>query len=138
MPPYIDVFGNSMVEEATARLKELYAEWERDLEPETCQIRKSQRPINMEVAFAARVESRFPLALIESHKLEVDDGKYPYELINLSEKIDGILEVKLTTKPPIREFPVDKKMVDKSGSIVVWERPDEKPEWQTYYASSDK
>ena len=137
MPPFIDAYGNSQVKEATERLLELYAEWERDLEPETCQIRKSQRPINMQVAFAARTESRFPLALVDTHKLEVDDGKYPFELINLSEKIDGSIDVKLTTKPPIRDFPVDKKMIDKTGSIVVWERPMEKPEWGIYYASID-
>lgn len=137
MPPFIDKYGNSMVEESTARLLELYAEWERDLEPETCQIRKSQRPINMEVAFAARSESRFPLALVDSHKLEIADGKYPYELIDLSERVDGTIEAKLTTKPPIREFPVDKKMVDKSGSIVVWERPGDNPTWGTFYISVD-
>lgn len=137
MRPYIDEFGNSLVEEATARLLELYAEWERDLEPETCQLRKSQRPINMQVAFAARQESRFPLQLVQSHKLEVDDGKYPYELIDLEKNNKGEIVAKRTTKPPITQFPVDKKMTDKTGSIVVWERPDKDFEWETYYASVD-
>jgi hypothetical protein len=137
MPPYIDEFGNSLVEEATARLEQLYEEWERDLEPDVCQIRKSQRPINMQVAFAARSESRFPLALVQSHKLDVDDNKYPYELIELEKDNQNTIVATRTNKPPILEFPVDKKMIDKSGSIVVWERPDENPEWGTYYASID-
>lgn len=137
MPPFIDEFGNSLVEQAVERLTELYAEWDRDLDPEIAQIRKSQRPMNMEVAFAARSESRFPLALISSHKLEVDDGKYGYELIELEEDVKGEIVAKRTTKPPISEFPVDKKAIDKRGSIVVWERPDENSEWGTYYASVD-
>jgi hypothetical protein len=137
MLPYIDEFGNSLVEEAVTRLQELYDEWDRDLEPEIAQIRKSQRPMNMQIAFAARAESRFPLALVQSHKLEVDDGKYPYELIELERDIKGDIVANNTKKPPISEFPVDKKMTDKSGSIVVYERPDENPSWGTYYGSID-
>ena len=137
MPPFIDDFGNSMVEEAVARLEELYAKWEKDLDPDVCQIRKSQRPMNMEVAFSARGESRFPLALVNSHKLNVDDGRFGYELINLEEDVEGKIIPKRTTKSPILEFPVNKKLTDKRGSIVVWERPMESPEWGTYYASVD-
>lgn len=137
MPPFIDEFGNSLVDEAVTRLKELYDEWDRTLDPEIAQIRKSQRPMNMEVAFAARSESRFPLPLVQSHKNEVDDGKYPYELIDLQRDHEGKIVANRTTKPPIRDFPVDKKMTDKTGSIVVYERPDDNPEWGTYYASVD-
>jgi len=137
MPPFIDKFGNSMVVEASKRLLELYDEWERDLDPEICQIRKSQRPINMEVAFAARTESKFPTALVGSHKLEIDDGKYPYELIDLQRDISGKIVPTLTTKPPILQFPIDKQATDKTGSIQVWERPIENNEWGTYYGSVD-
>lgn len=137
MPPYIDEFGNSLVEEATARLLELYEQWEKDLKPEICQIRKSQRPINMEVAFAARSESRFPLHLVQSYKNDVDDGKWPYELLSFERDVSSNIIVNRTTKPPISEFPVDPKMSDKTGSVVVWERPPEKPEWGLYYASID-
>ena len=137
MPPFIDDYGNSLVDQAVNRLDELYAEWERDLDPDVCQIRKSQRPKNMEVAFSARGESRFPLALVNSHKLDIDDGKYGYELIELEEDIKGDIIPKRTTKSPILEFPVDKKLTDKRGSIVVWDRPDDNAEWGTYYASVD-
>jgi len=137
MPPFIDQYGNSMVEEAIARLTELYAEWERDLDPEICQIRKSQRPMNMEIAFAARADSRFPLSLVNSHKLDIDDGKYGFELIDLDRDSKGDIIAKSTKKPPIYEFPINKKATDKSGTIVIYERPDENPEWGTYYASVD-
>lgn len=137
MPPFIDEYGNSLVEEATTRLKELYDEWDRDLEPGIAQLRKSQRPMNMEIAFAARTESRFPLALVEHQKLKIFDGEYPYETVELFETPENKVDFKLTKKPPIREFPVDKKMEDKSGSIVVFERPDENSKWMTYFASVD-
>jgi len=137
MPPYIDEYGNSLVDEATARLKELYEEWERDLEPGIAQLRKSQRPMNMEIAFAARTESKFPLALVEHQKLKIFDGEYPYETVELFETPENKVDFKLTKKPPIREFPVDKKMEDKSGSIVVWEKPDPNARWLTYFASVD-
>lgn len=138
MPPFIDQYGNSLVAEAKERLEELYKEWERDLEPNIAQIRKSQRPINMEVAFAARSESRFPLHLVENQKLNIHDGLHPYELVELHENSDNKIEARLTKKPPILEFPVDKKREDKSGSIQVWERPDDdNPKWGTYYGSID-
>jgi hypothetical protein len=137
MPPFIDEFGNSMVDEAIKRLDELYEQWERDLDPDVCQIRKSQRPKNMEIAFSARGESRFPLALVNSNKIDIEDGMYPYELIDLEKNTKDEIVVNTTTKPPIMQFPVDKKATDKTGSIVVYERPNEKPEWGTYYASVD-
>lgn len=137
MPPFIDEYGNSMVEEALTRLKELYEQWERDLDPDVCQIRKSQRPINMEVAFSARGESRFPLALVSSNRIDIEDGRYPYELIDLERNTKDEIVAKTTNKPPILEFPVNKKATDKKGTIVVYERPDENPEWGTYYASVD-
>lgn len=137
MPPYIDKYGNSLVEQALERLKELYDQWERDLDTDVCQIRKSQRPINMEVAFSTRGDSRFPLALVNSHQLDLDDGQYPRELIELERDKEGKIIAKTSIKPPIREFPVDKKMVDKSSCLIVYERPDENPEWHTYYASID-
>ena len=137
MPPYIDEYGNSLVAEAVKRLEELYEEWERDLEPETCQIRKSQRPINMQVAFAARSESRFPLALVESHKLELQDGKTPSEFVDLEEDVSGKILIIPSKKTPIREFPVDKKRLDKTGIIEMWERPNPDLPWGSYYGSID-
>lgn len=137
MPPFIDDFGNSLVDKAVARLKELYAEWEQNLAPDVCQIRKSQKPINMEVAFATRGESKFPTALVKSHKFQISEGAYPHELVKLERDVNGKIQIKNTTKSPILEFPVDKKALDKTGSIVMWERPIENPEFGTYYASVD-
>jgi hypothetical protein len=38
---------------------------------------------------------------------------------------------------PINEFPISKKTEDKSGCLVVWERPKKDPTFGMYYASID-
>ena len=46
--------------------------------------------------------------------------------------------VKKSNKQPIKQFPVNKKTEDKTGCLVVWERPNkEKPDFGSYYASID-
>ena len=49
----------------------------------------------------------------------------------------GQLRAKKVSKPPISTFPIKLNMEDKTGSIVVWERPDENPEFGLYLASID-
>lgn len=137
MPPYIDKAGNSQVEEALASLEAKFEKWKKDLSPERYQIRISQHPRNIKEGFAHREESKFPLSLVAHQKREIEEKMYPYELIDLSEDFAGTLVIKKTTKPPISDFPVKPNMEDKTGSIVVWERPDEKPEHGVYYASID-
>ncbi len=137
MPPYIDQYGNSKVEEALASLNKTYAEWEKILPPDTYQLRVSQRPRNIAEAFAYREESKFPMNLVSMQKRAIEEKEYPYELIDLSYLPDLSIQIKKTSKPPINKFPINPKMEDKSGSIVVWERPDKGAPWGTYYASVD-
>jgi len=140
MHPYIDKFGNSMPIEAEAAIDKMRAVWKKTLSPERYRLRISQHPKNIEEAFAYREESIFPLHLVDKQERNIEEGDYPYELIELSftDETEKIIKVKKTTKPPITSFPVDKKMEDKTGSIVVWERPDEgEIPWGTYYGSID-
>jgi hypothetical protein len=137
MPPHIDEFGNSQVEKALAALDKMFAKWKKELRPELYQLRISQHPRNIKEAFAFREESIFPQNLISDQEREITDGGYPYETVDLQEKPDGSLRVKKVSKPPITDFPVKKNAEDKTGSIVVWERPDKDPEFGTYYASID-
>src|SRR5690606_28772952 len=65
MPPYIDEFGNSLVEQAREALDKKYEEWKKKLRPDIYQLRVSQRPRTLEEAFAYREESKFPLHLVE-------------------------------------------------------------------------
>ena len=137
MPPYIDKYGNSLVEQALEALNEKFEKWKKDLTPEKYQLRISQHPRNIAEAFAYRKVSTFPLNLVAAQKRRIEEKEYPYEFIDLSRGVDGKLEPKLTNKLPIMEFPIGTKTVDKTGTIVVWERPDPKAEWGTYYASID-
>lgn len=137
MPPHIDEFGNSDPETALKSLDLTFENWKKTLKPELYQLRISQHPRNIKEAFAYRDQSKFPLNLVGDQKKRIEDKEFPYELIDLTEDLDGDLVVKKTTKQPITDFPVDPKMEDKSGSIVVWERPDPDTPWGTYYGSID-
>ena len=136
MPPYIDDYGNSKVTEALNAIKKEREDWRLKLNPEQYQLRISQKPTNIAEGFAYRKESIFPPGIIQKQLKKIEDKEYSYEHIELERTQKGI-EAKRTSKLPISTFPVDKKMHDKSGSLVVWERPVKNPEWGAYYASVD-
>jgi len=137
MPPHIDENGNSLVEDALKSLDETFARWKKDLRPELYQLRISQHPRNIEEALMAREESIFPLNLVENQTRNIEEKEYPYELITLDETLDGEISIKKTNKAPISTFPIKLNQEDKTGSIVVWERPDKDPAWGQYLASID-
>lgn len=137
MPPYIDEFGNSLVEDALESIYKEREQWKKDLSPEKYQYRISQHPINIDEAFANRKISKFPLNLVVSQMNRIQDKDYPYELLDLYRNDTGKIEARETRKLPISEFPIGKKTEDKTGSIVVWERPVTDPEFGMYYASVD-
>ena len=136
MPPYIDKYGNSLIEEALNAIKEERSTWQKDLAPEQYQLRISQKPINIAEAFAYRQASIFPQGIIAKQLKKIEDKEYSYEFIELERDQKGIT-AKRTNKLPISTFPVKKKMEDKTGSLVVWERPIKDPDFGTYYASID-
>tara|TARA_B100001173_G_scaffold312096_1_gene331633 strand:- start:1404 stop:3590 length:2187 start_codon:yes stop_codon:yes gene_type:complete len=136
MPPYIDEFGNSQIEEAIEAINIERSRWKHELNAEQYQLRISQKPLNIAEAFAYRKESIFPQGILSRQIKNVEEKIYPYELIHLDRDQSGII-AKRTEKLPITDFPVNKKQIDKSGSIVVWERPVPKPQFGMYYASID-
>ena len=137
MPPYIDEYGNSLVEGALQSIYEEREKWKKDLSPEKYQYRISQHPVNIDEAFANRKISKFPLNLVINQISRIQDKDYPYELLELFRNETGTIEAKETRKLPISEFPISKNTEDKTGSIVVWERPIKDAEFSTYYASID-
>jgi hypothetical protein len=137
MPPYIDGFGNSQVEEALKAIHIQREKWKKDLDPGKYQLRISQKPTNIKEAFAFRNESKFPLHLLTNQARRIDDKQYHKEFIDLKRGAGEKIIVKESKKSPIMEFPVRRKLDDKEGCIVVWERPVEKPEFGMYYGSID-
>lgn len=136
MPPCIDQYGNSQIEKALELIKEIRASWKKKLRPEQYRHRISQHPTNLKEAFAIRGESVFPLDLVAQQEDRINQKEYPIEYVDLKWE-EGKIVSKISDKRPLTEFPVDKKLVDKSGCIVVYERPLEKIDWGTYYASID-
>lgn len=137
MPPHIDDFGNSKVEEALEALDKQFEDWKRELDPQTYQLRISQHPRNIKEAFANRTVSVFPTHLLAAQQRRIEDKEYAYEFLDIYADENGKPAVKKTNKLPIMEFPVGKKTEDKTGTLVVWERPVKDPSFGMYYASID-
>ena len=137
MPPFIDEYGNSQVEEALEALDEQFIKWKKELSPEQYQLRISQHPRNIEEAFAYRKESLFPPNLVSAQMKRIEDKEYPYELLELTRDEKFNIKAKETSKQPIKEFPISKRAENKEGALVVWERPVKDPKFGTYYASID-
>jgi hypothetical protein len=137
MPPHIDQYGNSLVEEAIEALEEQFKKWKDELAPEDYQLRISQHPRNIKEAFAHRTVSVFPPHLLAAQERRIEDKDYGYEYLDITTDVDGKPTVTKSNKRPIMEFPVNKKTEDKTGCVVVWERPVADPSFGTYYASID-
>jgi hypothetical protein len=137
MPPFIDQYGNSKVEEALIALDEQFAEWKRELAPQEYQLRISQHPRNIKEAFDFRTVSMFPQHLVTAQIRRIEDKSYPYEYLDIYRSDKGDVSVADTNKLPITEFPITKTTEDKTGVLVVYERPVKDPEFGMYYASVD-
>jgi len=137
MPPHIDIYGNSLVEESLKALDEQFAKWKNELSPEDYQLRISQHPRNIEEAFAHRSVSVFPPHLVAAQQRRIEEKEYSYEFLDISTDENGKPTVKHSNKQPIKEFPITKKTEDKTGVLVVWERPIKDPTFGQYYASID-
>jgi hypothetical protein len=137
MPPYIDEFGNSLVQEALEALDRQFEQWKKELSPEDYQLRISQHPRNIQEAFAHRSVSVFPTHLVAAQSRRIEEKEYAYEYLDIFTDENGKVAVKPTDKQPIKEFPISKKTEDKTGTLVVWERPIKDPTFGQYYASID-
>lgn len=137
MPPCIDQYGNSQVEEAIKMIDAEREVWRKTLKPADYRLRISQKPKNIEEAFAYRKDSVFPQHLVTNQIRRIEDREYPIELIELSRNETGKIISKETKKLPIMEFPISPRTVDKSGAICIYERPLKDAPWGTYYASVD-
>ena len=137
MPPYIDPYGNSLVEESLKALDEYFEEIKRTMDPEDYQLEISQHPRNIAEAFKHRKVSKFPSHLVTAQIRRIEDKEYGYEYLDISRDETGKVKVRDSNKLPIREFPMTKKTEDKTGVLVVYERPQGTPGFGEYYASID-
>lgn len=137
MPPFIDQYGNSLVEEALAALEAEFQSLKKKLEPAAYQLEVSQRPRNIEEAFATRKLAKFPTHLVSRQLQRIADKEYPVEYVDLVRDENNKITQKDSRKLPITEFPISKKTEDKEGVICIYERPIKNVSWGTYYGSID-
>jgi len=137
MIPCIDKWGNSLVENSLDMILEERKKWKKDLKSNDYQLRVSQKPINIEEAFAYRKSSVWPLHLITSQLRRIEDKEYYCETIELIYNDKGEIEAKPTKRLPIMEFPLSPRTENKEGAILMWEKPIKDAPWGTYYASID-
>jgi hypothetical protein len=137
MPPYIDQWGNSKVEEALEALEKEFEKMKKDLDPAAYQLTVSQQPRCIEEAFATRKVSVFPPHLVARQMQRIQDKEYSVEYLDLSRNAEGKIVDKPSRKIPIMEFPISKKTEDKEGVLCIYERPHKDPPFGMYYASVD-
>lgn len=137
MIPCIDEYGNSLVENSLDMILEERKKWKKDLKSNDYQLRVSQKPINIEEAFAFRKSSVWPLHLITSQLRRIEEKEYYCEAVELIRNDTGEIEAKSTKRLPIMEFPLSPKTENKEGAILIWEKPIKDSPWGTYYASVD-
>lgn len=137
MIPCIDKWGNSLVENSLDMILEERKKWKKDLKSNDYQLRVSQKPINIEEAFAYRKSSVWPLHLITSQLRRIEDKEYYCETVELICNDKGEIEAKPTKRLPIMEFPLSPRTENKEGAILMWEKPIKDAPWGTYYASID-
>lgn len=137
MQPCIDEFGNSLVEKALELILIEREDWKKKLKPEDYQLRISQKPINIEEAFAYRKVSKFPLHLVTKQVRRIEDKEYYTEYVELERDDKGGITTRESRKLPIMEFPISPKTESKEGVVVIYERPVKDPQFGMYYASVD-
>jgi hypothetical protein len=137
MPPYIDQYGNSKVEEALEALEKEFDKMKKDLDPAAYQLTVSQQPRCIEEAFATRKVSVFPPHLVARQMQRIQDKEYSVEYLELSRSAEGKIVDKPSRKIPIMDFPLSKKTEDKEGVLCIYERPHKDPTFGMYYASVD-
>lgn len=142
MAGFVDPWGNSLVEEAFAYLKELKEKYAVEKTPEDYALFCSQKPTYLNEAFKYRGESSYPTLLLQSEELRLTTEEKVYEVLDTEydpddEKGQNILLIP-TTRVPISVFPLSPLTKDKSGAVVIFERPIQNLQpLVTYYASVD-
>jgi hypothetical protein len=138
MMPCIDEFGNSEVERALEMILAERLIWKKNLKASDYQLRISQKPINIEEAFASRKVSEFPLHLATRQLRRIEEKFYSTRYVELYRDIeDGKIKYKDSKKLPISEFPISPKTQDKEGVVVIYEEPMKDAPFGTYYGSVD-
>lgn len=147
MPPYIDKYGRSMVKEALEYLEKEDNEWKNGytdergekvppMKPDLYQIQRSQRPRNIEEAFAIRTVSVFPSKHTGKQIKKIEEGEVYLKYVDLERGDNGEILYKKAEREPM-QYPSSMSAVDKRGCIVIHQHPGKNPEWMAHFWSAD-
>lgn len=137
MMPFIDEEGNSLIEKSKEWCDQERRRISENSSPEDFRMYVSQNPLTLAEAFAWRKESVFPQAkLIRQQERIIADKLYgtPVEL-SYDGDTNRVMH-KISDRIPLRKFPLGEKD-NAEGCIEVWEWPDPKAPWLTYFAGVD-
>ncbi len=135
--PYIDKYGNSLIEEALKDIEEEFRIKKEKLSPEKYQIGKSQKPRNIKEAFAIRTQSMFPAKYTTAQQRRIENKTYYLEHLELERNEDESIKVIEATRSPCTYHGSSKTDQDKRGCLVVHERPITTAPWLTYFGVID-
>lgn len=142
MPPYIDEYGNSLVDKALKAIEEDRKNFREAIKrgektEEEYRLYVSQHPTNIKEAFDWRDVSAFPVHIIQKQKDKILKGEVYREFLDIERNQHGVPEFKPCNRQPLK-FPTEKTLPDKRGCIIVTERPLEKiPKFGMYYGTVD-
>lgn len=151
MPPFIDKYGNSMINDALEHLALEDKQWREGYidengqkvppkTPELYQLERSQHPRNIREAFAIRTRSVFPVKHTTNQIRKIEDGDIYLKNIDLERGDNGKIVYKKSEREPIpyNSSPsAIMRMEDKRGCVVIHQHPGDNPEWGTYFWSAD-
>ncbi len=143
MKPYIDEYGNSMIEEALSELNKKREKWRKELPADIYSTRVSQEPITLEEVFYFKRSTTFPEKLIRYQILRIEASlqnqqkEYKYKTVILERESDGKVVAHETNKLPIDTYPLPPTYAFKEGVVQIWEDPIKTLPFGTYIAGID-
>lgn len=140
---FTDSEGNSKVDEAMEFIKTNNILVRSLKRRELAQLDISQKPTSPEEAFDQRKNSEFPLEELlrqqERIKHKDENNRWASKPIKctLFEDDLGKIQFKTNNLPDEHRYPIIPEWEDKRGVVTIYEMPEEKPKWLTYFAGVD-
>lgn len=136
--PYMDEDGNPD-QEAAIIAKEKSLKELKMVDYETYLERASQDPNSLKEMFSVRQRKRFDSKITDPHVawLEAREGQLSDAVELYMDFETNKVKYRITDKLPIRDYPIDPKMKDKTGCVEMYELPHPNPPRGMYIASID-
>lgn len=138
---YIDRYGNSLVKDAEAFIRNKRKIAEESKRAEEYQLEVSQSPLTPSEAFAYRKRSFFPSGIINKQQERIDKEKPPLKpviLFEAGEKINWRIASQDGDPKPIRNYPLKDSEKDFRGCVEILDFPHtDNPAFLDYFAGVD-